>query len=127
MPFSRPPWVTPSSSLTVWSSIDWVMISSPTRLMIWSTLSTETRIELDSPPALAFFALGLPLSGLLSSFLGSAVAASAILAAVSAAAAASGDGGGAAWAAGAAAWICSCSGSTMKHITASMSSRAVAV
>ncbi|MNB86649.1 hypothetical protein D3C75_336020 [compost metagenome] len=42
------PWFTGSSSLERWASIDWVITSSPTRLISWSTFSTATRMEVDS-------------------------------------------------------------------------------
>ncbi|CZW62310.1 Uncharacterised protein [Enterobacter asburiae] len=44
----RSPCVTGSSSLERWASIDWVITSSPTRLISWSTFSTATRILVDS-------------------------------------------------------------------------------
>ncbi|MNN24921.1 hypothetical protein D3C81_1383730 [compost metagenome] len=124
------PW---SSWLAVCSSIDWVMTSSPTRLMIWSTLSTGTRRLLVSALAAAAGLAGLGLlDGALAGTAGAAVATAWIAAATAAcgtALAASGCAIGSAAALAATGLsamqstrISSCSGSTMKHITASMSS-----
>ena len=58
----RASWVSPSCSRASlvasnssrnWSSIDWVITSSPTRSIRLSILSIDTRTELDSAPALA--------------------------------------------------------------------------
>ena len=48
MPLSRRSCSTGSSVDAVCASMAWVMTSSPTRLMIWSTFSTPTRMEVDS-------------------------------------------------------------------------------
>ena len=103
------------------------MISSPTKLIIWSTLSTDTRIEEDS--AAAFFGAALPgllLAGDLLACAFSATGAAGFSSDAEGSAGVLGTGvaGSAAEAASSTATvvISICSGSIMKHITASISS-----
>src|SRR5690606_14262985 len=61
MPFNRRSCRTGSNVEAVCTSMACVMTSSPTRLMIWSTFSTPTRIVLlvEPPPAGAFLSAAL--------------------------------------------------------------------
>lgn len=129
MPLSRRSCSTGSSVDAVCASMAWVMTSSPTRLMTWSTFSTPTRIEVDSLSTWAGAAARLVRAAC---EMASAAAADSATAGAAAAGAASGvaatgaaatTGAGAASATGAASRaMFSWSASTMKQQTASMSS-----
>lgn len=122
MPENRRSNSTGSSDDAVCASIDWVITSSPTRLMIWSTFSVGTRIDPESGACAAAAAAGL-----------AAAFSLAAGAAAGAAATGAGAGAGAATGAGAAcgaagAWPAAtastaiCFSSMTKQQTAMMSS-----
>ncbi len=110
------PWLTGSSSLERWASIDWVITSSPTRLISWSTFSTATRMLVDSATRAAGFsaratgfAAGAATSATAAAWAATATGAVSATTSITAALAASGRNA-------------ICSGSMTKHSTAVMSS-----